>query len=145
MREAYELSKQFAPPSVDLRMGRLLDDHGDAQNATVSLTHRDPYDVTSRQLEYYYDVWGFLSGNDILFYLFPVIRFLDSANEPPVYFDRWLAAMAFRLDDIVGILNNSQAERLRLVLAASILPSELDAYPVIREFCRSDAIGLGEP
>ena len=43
--EIYKLSNKFAPPSVDLRQGEIMDDYGDESYADLPVSHKLPDDV----------------------------------------------------------------------------------------------------
>ena len=72
MDSLFVLSERFGPPVVNLRQGRILDDHGSECCAPIEVDHRKPTDVTRKELEAYSDVWVFLKPRDLLFYLHPV-------------------------------------------------------------------------
>ena len=130
----YSLSKQFAPPKVDLRQGRILDDSGDGRNAQHHLKHRDPSDVSLRDLEYYFDVWGFLDPSDLIFYLHSVLRFAQGVENTPVYYERWSETLDSRLNQIVEDLTNVQIEQLRTALVDAISQQELEFLQNLSDF-----------
>jgi hypothetical protein len=116
-RDLYRLSKKFAPPEIDLRRGRILDDGGSDKYATVLLKHRDPTEVSVPELEYYHDVWLFLTPRDLIFYLYSVLRLDRIQGKRLVYLERWLDTVDRRLEEILLILNASQTQVFRDALA----------------------------
>ena len=114
---SYKFSKSFAPPTLTLRDARLLDDRGDEANSQVPVKHRDPYDVTERELGHYFDVWGFLPPEDVLFYAFAVFRFTSPSSELPLYLERWLGTVDSRLDIFIQQCSSAQVSELRDCLA----------------------------
>ena len=132
----YAIAKKFAPPAVDLRAGRIADD-GDERLAKRPIRHRDPYDVSCADLEYYFDVWGFLTPEDLLFYSYPVARFLGQTGQTPVYYERWVEALNSRLEQVINLLNPEQLLEFRSELFALIPPDELPHFKQLAEFTRS--------
>ena len=114
--QVYSLSKSFSPPQVDLREARLIDDHGATQNSAVTVRHRDPNDVSASELEYYFDVWGFMTPGDLLFYAYPLTRFNCGDGEPPLYFERWFETVDDKLDSVLQLCSDAQRATLRALL-----------------------------
>ena len=130
----YSLAKQFAPPNVDLRYGRLADDHGDKRQAQRAVKHRDPYDVSLADLEYYFDVWRYLEPTDLLFYSYAVLRFLQSDQRLPVYFERWIEVLDCQLPVILELLSEEQRLEFRLMLVKTVPSKELEYFKRLNDF-----------
>jgi len=114
---SYKLSKSFSPPRCDLRRARLIDDCGRPKHAQVPVAHRDPYDVSESQLDYYCDVWGFVDPPDLLFYAFAICRFTSQHSEPPIYFERWIETVDGRLPVLVECCSAKQLAELKALLS----------------------------
>lgn len=67
----YDLSERNGPPRINLRQGQIRDDYGDDTWATLPISHREPRDVTRKELDHYPWVYCFLEFRDLLFYLYP--------------------------------------------------------------------------
>lgn len=120
LRYLYTLSKSFAPPTLGLRGARLIDDHGQTSHADLPANHRDPYDVNEPELDYYFDVWGFLPPTELLFYAFSVIRYAAKHDEPTVYLERWIETIDGKLAMIVGDCDAKQESSLKRMLAEQL-------------------------
>lgn len=134
LRRIYELSKKFSPPKRNLQQGRIADD-GDATSAELSVNHRDPNDVSVKELEYYNDVWGFLEPEDLLFYLHPVLHLGGDLINPPPYASNFLDRFDSLLPVIAVSLNRKQAVELSNILMPAIPDLSLKSYPNIWTFC----------
>ena len=80
-KDIYDLSMKFAPPKVDLRKARILDDYGDESCAKLLINHKKPDDVKREEFDYYGWVYPFLEPNDLLFYLFAIVIEFKKDNE----------------------------------------------------------------
>ena len=71
--EIYNLSKDFGPPKINLRQGRILDDYGSESFAKMQVNHEKPDDVKLEELDYYGWVYPFIEPIDLIFYLYPLL------------------------------------------------------------------------
>lgn len=78
--KAYKISLNFSPPRMTLRDGRIEDDYGLENCATRILNHQRPEDVVYEDFDYYTDTFSFISGYDVLFYFYGVIKIFE--NDP---------------------------------------------------------------
>src|SRR5688572_15595751 len=108
--QLYLISKRFAPPACDLRCGRICDDHGSTSSAQLSIAHRDPNDVQPEHLEYYHDVFHFLSPPDIIFYIFPVFRFYSDIDAD-IVLSNFISALIRYSPEIQSLLDSSEQAR----------------------------------
>ncbi|MEM7599816.1 MAG: hypothetical protein AAF357_00185 [Verrucomicrobiota bacterium] len=68
----YALSKKYGPPKIDLRRAEIMDSYGNEWNATRSIDHRVPENVSREDLDAYGWVYPFMKFPDLLFYLYPI-------------------------------------------------------------------------
>ena len=71
-QSAYNLSKRYSPPKIDLRQAEMLDSLGEDTYATRPIHHQVPEDVTKEDLDFYNFVFSYMELSDLLFYLYPV-------------------------------------------------------------------------
>ena len=110
--DIYNLSNVFAPPKVNLRQGRILDDYGDETYAKLLVNHSKPDDVTLDEINYYGWVYPFLEAEDLIFYLYSLAieykkdKLLDC-------FDSFMYSMDKNVIALQGKLTKTQNETLK--------------------------------
>ena len=72
-KDIYNLSAKFAPPKVDLRKAKILDDYGDESHAKLIVNHKKPDDVKREEFDYYGWIYPFMEPEDLIFYLYPML------------------------------------------------------------------------
>ena len=103
-----QISERFSPPRINLRDGRILDDYGDTRSAELPIAHRYVGDVKANELDKYNDVWPFLNAEDLLFYLYPVLKDFDS-NPQCEHIDRYLYSLDSEWSVVEALLGKSDA------------------------------------
>lgn len=78
---------------TSLQAGRVADDYGREENATLEVTTDDPAGVTQEELDFYSDVWPHLDVDSLFFYLFPVLRAL-AEGKAELFIDPYFNSLA---------------------------------------------------
>lgn len=104
----HRIASRFAPPRINLRDGRILDDYGRDDCAAIPITHTSVDDVLEIELQYYQDVFTFLEAPDLLFYSFAILQKCKTSVDPH-YLSSFFYAMDYRWPDVVNIISTEEA------------------------------------
>lgn len=109
LEKAYKISFSFSPPRMTLRDGRITDDYGETNCATRILKHKLPEDVVYEDYDYYTDTFSFISGYDVLFYFYSVVKIFES--DPNDYrAEEQMDSLLYNLDSrssaLIGLLGD---------------------------------------
>ena len=121
------ISARFGPPSMTLRDGRIQDDYGSESCAKLVVNHRTTVDVTDEELEYYQDVYTFLTPDSLLFYLAPVTTWLSRhPNSGRTVFDSFVWSLDRHWKAVQEILSSDETEAVLTLLKSLRDKSDLE-------------------
>jgi len=88
-----------------------MDDYGDESHAKLLISHENPNEVKRAEFDYYAWVYAFLEPEDLLFYLYPMVReFVD--NQELECIDSYFYSMDKALCKLVGKLSEDETKVL---------------------------------